>query len=555
MPSTTRSRRRGPRALSFALLGLVVLLTLCVLAVALWQRLSREQPGREVTLAVAYSPEKEELFSALVAAFNATKPRLPNGQTVQIKATAVTPDEMVAYAGDNLYQALSPDSSLWLAEVDRAWRGQHPDAAPLVGETTRYMVSPIVIAMWQEVAASLGYPGKELGWQDLLRAASNPEFKWSHPSTGTASGLLATLAEFYAGAGLTRDLTEEAATAPATLDYVARLERTVKHYGEGELAVIQQIQEKGRSYLDAFVIQEQLLIRYNQRQGKQLVAIYPVEGTMWADHPLALLEHPALTAEQRLAYAQFKEYLTSEATQKRILQAGYRPTNLLLRLDGPDSPFKAENGVDPAKPYTTLQIPSPSVISVVKNVWQYTKRKANIYLVADTSGSMAGAKLQDAQEALRLFIAQIEGGQERVGLIAFADAPREVVPLVQLGEGRERLNRAVDGLVANGSTALLDAVDLALTRLQALNDKERINTIVVMTDGRENHSRTTVNALVEKLRRQNKTDLPIVVFCIAYGRDADFQMLEQLSSAGGGFTRRGELETIKELYKTLSTYF
>lgn len=555
MPRQTRKRSSGAKALTFFLLSVVVLLTFCGVVAALWQRFTSQQPSREVTLMVAYSPEKQELFSALVTDFNATKPRLPNGKKFMVVAVPVTPEEMVSSAGQNVYQALSPDSSLWLAEVERAWRQQNPDAAPLVGETTRYMVSPIVIAMWQEVAASLGYPGKELGWQDLLKAASNPEFKWSHPSTNTASGLLATLAVFYAGAGLTRGLTEEAATAQATLDYVARLERTVKHYGEGELAVIQQIQEKGRSYLDAFIIQEQLLIRYNQRQGKQLVAIYPVEGTMWADHPLALLEHPDLTAEQRLAYAQFKEYLTSEATQKRILQAGYRPTNLLLRLDGSDSPFKAENGVDPAKPYTTLQIPSPSVISVVKNVWQYTKRKANIYLVADTSGSMAGAKLQDAQEALRLFIAQIEGNQERVGLIAFADAPRELVPLVQLGEGRERLNRAIDSLVANGSTALLDAVDLALTRLQALNDKERINTIVVMTDGRENHSRITVNTLVEKLRRQNRTDLPIVVFCIAYGRDADIQMLEQLSTAGGGFTRRGELETIKQLYKTLSTYF
>jgi len=47
----------------------------------------------------------------------------------------------------------------------------------------------------------------------------------------------------------------------------------------------------------------------------------------------------------------------------------------------------------------------------------------------------------------------------------------------------------------------------------------------------------------------------VVVFCIAYGSDADFRTLEAISAASGGFTRQGDLETIKGLYKTLSTYF
>jgi len=109
--------------------------------------------------------------------------------------------------------------------------------------------------------------------------------------------------------------------------------------------------------------------------------------------------------------------------------------------------------------------------------------------------------------------------------------------------------------VATGGTALLDGVDLAATKLQDLNDAERINAIVVMTDGQENRSRVNLGALTERLRRTQGTDTPIVVFCIAYGRDADMRTLEEISSAAGGFTRHGDLETIRELYRTLSTYF
>ena len=203
---------------------------------------------------------------------------------------------------------------------------------------------------------------KQIGWQDLLaKAKSDPNFKWSHPSTSSASGLLATLAEFYAGANKTRGLTEEDVKNRATLDYVSALEKTVRYYGEGEQATIDQVLARGRNYLDAFVVSERLVIYFNGKSSQKLVAIYPVEGTLWQDHPLALLEQPGLTDEQRLTYRRLRDFVLSPEIQKVILQAGYRPVDLNLRLDDPASPIKTSNGVDPAQPQTTLQMPSAAV--------------------------------------------------------------------------------------------------------------------------------------------------------------------------------------------------
>ena len=548
--------RRSRVGLALVSLVALVAVALCALSVSLMNCSSATRKSNQVTLNVAYSPEKQQLFEELVRVFSDSKPRLGDGKRLQVVASSVSPEDMVAASGDNVYQAISPDSSIWLAEIDRQWAAKKGAEATLVGETTRYMISPVVIAMWQDVAKTLGYPGKDPGWEDLLRtAAENPQFQWSHPSTNTASGLLATLAMFYAGAGITRGLTEQDATAQATLDYVARIEKTVKHYGEGELAVIQQVEQGGRAFLDAFVVQEQLVILYNMRHGGELVAIYPREGTLWEDHPLALLEHPDLTLEQRLAYSQFKRFLLSKDVQMRILRAGYRPADLTIRLDLPESPITEANGVDPSRPYTTLQVPSASVIAVVKNVWQYTKRKTNIYLIADVSGSMQGTKIEDAKVALSTFLDQIAGEQERIGLVAFSSNVYEVQPLGTLAQGRQEMAQSIENLSAGGNTALLDAIDLAVTKLQDLDDTERINAIVVMTDGKENASRTNLNALTEKLRRATQSEARIVVFCIAYGRDADMKMLETISNATGGFSRRGDPETIKNLYKTLSSYF
>ncbi len=517
-------------------------------------------PVGEQALTVAYSPEKEIAFTALVDRFNESGFETPDGQRMWIEVVQLDPETMVnaVLDGGAAFQALTPDSSVWLGQLDEGWaERQNLDDAVIVGETARYAVSPVVIATWEGLARELGWPNQPISWQDLLnRAQADPDFRWSHPSTSSASGLLAVLAEFYAGADKTRGLTTEDVQAQTTLDYVAALEKTVRYYGEGnEPAIVEQALKEGREFLDAFVVQEQMVVYFNthRRDQERLVALYPIEGTLWEDHPLALLETANVTPYHRQVFAQFRDFMLSTESQQFILRHGYRPADLSILLDGPDSLLTAENGVDPTEPKTSLQVPGASVIGVVRDVWWYTKRHTNVYLVADTSGSMRGQKLDQAQEALRVFLDQIEGDMERVGLIQFASGVNTLVYLDELGNNRATLEAAVDRLVAQGDTALLDAVDEAYERLQQLGDTERINAIVVMTDGQENNSHISLRSLVRSLEKES--DVQVVIFCIAYGRDADLNTLRDIAEPTGGQVREGDLETIRDLYKILSTYF
>ncbi|MCX7669505.1 MAG: VWA domain-containing protein [Anaerolineae bacterium] len=521
---------------------------------------------RNATLIVASSPEKMTLLKNLSEKFNGRNLRTPDRQPMKVELIELKPDEMVekALAGQADFQALTPDSSLWLDQLNSRYAQAQqtaPGAIPprLAGEGVRYAVTPIVIAAWEEVARSLGWPTKPVSWTTLqTRARQDPNFKWNHPSTAHASGLLATLAEFYAGAGVQRGLTAELAQDPKTLAFVNAIEKTVRYYGEGELAVIQRVVQEGPQSLDAFVTTEQLLVAFNTgafgKPPARLVALYPAEGTLWADHPLALLEAADLTANQRRTFQAFKEYLLSAEAQKEILRAGYRPADLSLSLAGPDSPLTAANGVDPAQPQTTLQLPPPDVVAVVQNAWAAAKRRANVMLVVDTSGSMRGEKLTNVQAALRTFLAQIPSDQERIGLIEFNSTVVNIIELDTLAQNRPALTREIDGLQANGNTAFLDAVRTAYRRLQQTGDTERINAIVAMTDGRENASRITLQQLTAEIRAGNQK-LPVVIFAIAYGSDADYKVLEALAQASGGQVRAGTPETIKELYKILSSYF
>lgn len=524
---------------------------------------SEPQDPRSATLTVAYSPEKADLMRELVDRFNAQKLRTADRQLMQVRLVEMAPDLMVEEAlGSPAFQALAPDSGLWLDQLDRRWLAQlQVEAGPippsLVGESVRFAVSPVVIAMWEDVARGLGWPEQPIGWQTIQqRAAADSSFRWSHPSTSQASGLLATLAEFYAGAGKTRGLTVEDVTAPSTLDYVAAIERTVKFYGEGEAAIMQRLRSERTRFLDAFVVQEHLVVAYNQEVAagrERLVAVYPAEGTLWADHPLALLELPTLTDNQRRTFAAFREFVLSPEAQRLVLEAGFRPADLSLSLEG--SAVSPQFGADPAQPQTTLQIPGPAVVEVVQNAWQYTKRKTNIFLVVDTSGSMEGAKIEATRAALRDFLSQIKNDEERVGFVEFASSVHYVEELAPLGENRGRLEAAIEAMTASGGTALLDGVQTAYRRLQRLGDTERINAIVVMTDGRENSSAVSLPRLVREIQQGNQAGVPVVIFAVAFGEDADYDTLRAIAEASGGQVRTGDLETIRRLYRLLSTYF
>lgn len=564
--------------------GIVVLCLCIILTVwagqSLWNSLrerrdvTTSQGGWDSTTAevtVAVSPGMAGTLAKLAEQFNAQARKAPDGSLMLVRTLSVVPEKMVEQSLANPpFQAIAPDSSLWLNQLDRRWAKQYsagegesliPIGNRRFGDPVRYAASPVVIAAWESVARELGWPERDIGWKDIQqKATADTTFKWNHPSTGHASGLLATLAEFYAGAGLTRGLTEEAATAQTTLDYVRAVEATVRFYGEGEDVIVQRLAVEGRNFLDAFVAQEQVVIAWNQSQsGERLVAIYPAEGTLWADHPLALLElgmpgEAPITDNQRRTYQAFVDYLISAEVQKQLLSVGYRPADLDVRLDGTGSPFTGD-AVDWRQPQTTLQIPAASVVEVVQNVWWYTKRPTNVYLVVDTSGSMEESdKIALTRVALRSFVDQIRGDRDQVGLITFATNVNLVRPLQPLDDaGRTQLNGAIDRLIASGNTALIDGVWEAYDRLLTEGSSESINAIVVMTDGQENSSRQSLSALQRRI--QQEQGMQIVIFTIAFGGDADEKLMRTMAEMGGGQYRRATETDIEDLYKIISTYF
>ncbi len=546
---------------------------------------------RSATLTVAVSPTMAETLSERAGSFNNLRLRTPDGEMMQVELVTRSSRAIVAESlRQPGYQAVVPDSSLWLELIDMHWAKLFPmESGPIpanrVGQTTLFAVSPVVIAARLDAAQQLGWPHQSIGWKDLHARAAAPsrEFRWGHPSPESASGIAATLSKFYAGAGTTRALTAEIATRPDVIDYVRRAERSSLVLGADGRARAELSQEEARLHgeegertglLDAFVTQEQSVIAWNRSSDRglswlsgegnagrissegQLVAIYPKEGTLWADFPFALLEldgrtGPAVTRNQHSAYRAFTRFLLSKDSQYALLEEGFRPVDLTIELLAEPSPF-AENGtVDPLSPQTLLPLPPQPVLEIVLDVWRLSMRPVNVMLVVDSSESMKGSKLARAKTALQGFVDQIQGDRDRIGLVEFGSGVKQYGALQWLdAEGRDHMLRLIENMQAGGSTGLIDAVWGAHSELKDLADSDATNAIVVLTDGRDNDSEHRLRELQRDIQR---ADNHVSIHTVAFGRDADAGLLEDLARIGNGRFYRADETTIEEIYRRIAT--
>ena len=512
-------------------------------------------PANAITITLAYSPEKTGWLTERFTAFNATNPKV-NGRRVVVEGLEKSSGAARTEISQGSFKPTiwSPSSSVWL-EVLKQERG-NPDVAvsqrPLV-------LTPVVISMWKPMAEALGWPNTPIGWSDLLALINDeqgwgkynhPEwgrFSWGHTDPEISTTALSTvLAEFYAATGKSSGLTVADVQSPESQQFLRDLGLGIKHYGYNTLVFSDNMKKYGMSYISAFPMEEITLIEFNKSApATPLVAIYPREGTFWHDNPFIVMSETS--AEEQQAAELLYTFLQSEESQKAALQFGFRPANPSVPLAAPLTP---QFGVNTDEPHTLLDVPAGDVLVAAKNAWAASRKRANIMLVVDTSGSMRGDKIEQAKAGLDLFLSRLLP-EDRVGLITFSDTAQTVVPLGELTENRVQLQRAVQDIFVEGRTAMYDGLLLGRQELaNDLGDRNRINAIVLLSDGQD----TAQTRTFEDLKREyNEAD--IAVFPIAYGEDADLASLEAIADFTRTIVIQGGTADINKVFENLSRYF
>ena len=185
-------------------------------------------------------------------------------------------------------------------------------------------------------------------------------------------------------------------------------------------------------------------------------------------------------------------------------------------------------------------MPSPDVLVGILDSWAELRKEARVLLVLDISGSMgepAGdgrTRLDLAQEAAISALDQFKATDD-VGLWVFStelggDDPnvRELVPLGPIGEQRDVLAEQIAAQFPTNGTPLYDVTEQAYESMVATYDPEKINAIVLLTDG-ENDDGVPGDDdqqfadLIESLQAgsEGSSSQPVRLFTISYGETAD----------------------------------
>ena len=528
--------------------------------------------GKTVTIHIVYGSEKQEWLEPLVEVYNAQKVKTANGSRIVVQATPMGSIESAeAIVSGTLKPTVwSPASSIYIPVANAAWRSGEHTGDLVVGTPKDLVLSPVVIAMWQPMAMALGWPEKHLGWAEVAALATSDEgwaaygypewgrFKFGHTHPNYSnSGIVSVIAEAYAGANKQRGLTTEDLQRPELKAFMADVESSIIHYGTSTGFFAQRMFERGPSYLSAAVMYENLVVAQEAKrltgQSPQLpvVAIYPREGTFWSNHPYAILNAPWVTEEQAAAAEAFLSFLLDRPQQLKAGAFGFRPADPSIPLT---SPLDAQHGVDPMQPQTVLEVPSAEVIARIQELWREVKKPVDLVVVMDISGSMRGDKIAAARNSLLQFISLLDD-RDRLQVILFGSDLVTLTPLSPLGEKRADVTMRVSGITEQGNTRLYDAVKAAYDELEANGSPRHIRAMVVLSDGEDTASRLSLSDLVNQIGLLSEGGEATKIFTIAFGSDADENVLRQIAETSGARMYKGDPQTIGEVYAQIATFF
>jgi Ca-activated chloride channel family protein len=535
------------------LILLLLLLVLPALACGFGDDGDSGPPSDAAVVNVLASSSLQPWLLTAISEFNTSEQESADGKPIYVQLdTAESGQAVLDLTSDPSQTAMwIPESDVWVDIL--ADQGNQEFAEDCLSVAK----SPLVIGMWRHVAESLGWPGLPLGWLDIGSLAADPsawayysggEFgdnlRMSHAHPGlSGAGASTLLAIVQAAQSKTDAVTPDDISQPIVQASVGAFESAVSSFNSNSENLGKTMVERGPGYLGAGVMYESTIVQHGD---SELVAIYPLEGTFMANHPACL--NLFADGETIAAATQFRDYLLSEAGQEMALSAGLRPVNSAVPF-GP--PLDADHGVDPAQPEILFNPPTAQSVYAVQELWQAARKPVNLVMLLDTSGSMRGNKIESMQVAAEEFVRNM-GQEDTISLIEFYTQIDLLVDQASVGSDRQQAIEAIRNLEPGGDTTLFDAIGAAAQLIQTSASPDTVNAIVVLTDGMDTSS--TQYRFDDNLISA-ATAGDTTVFTIAYGSDADNEMLSELAARGNGNFYLGDEASIAAIYEEMSAAF
>jgi Ca-activated chloride channel homolog len=154
----------------------------------------------------------------------------------------------------------------------------------------------------------------------------------------------------------------------------------------------------------------------------------------------------------------------------------------------------------------------------------------NLAAVVDRSGSMAGAKLAHTKQALRFLVDQVDQ-PDYLSITTFDNEVATLQPAAHIAN-KDGLKAQIAAICDGGSTNLSGGMIAGYREVRRHRAKERVNRVLLMTDGQANVGVTDPTALVTKVRGLQEQGIQLST--LGVGDDFNEDLLTAMAEAGGG---------------------
>lgn len=293
----------------------------------------------------------------------------------------------------------------------------------------------------------------------------------------------------------------------------------------------------------AFPASEQAVTTYGAKHPGVVSSVIPAGGTF--RYTYSLVSVAGLSPDANASVDALRQELASPTTRDALAVAGFRADD---SADG-----TGVTGVT-AAPVTYLPVVPAATRTSLLQTWQAVRTDARMLALIDASGSMGEkvggeTRMQLATGAAAAAVGILPPATE-VGTWAFGidkGGPGqdwvELAPIRRLDRAtngisqRDLLTRILPGIAGEvgGGTGLYDSVFAAYQQMVGTYQVGRANSVVVLTDGRnEDPVGLTLEQLLRKIDQVKDPSRPVVVITIGMGTDVDIAALHAISTATGG---------------------
>lgn len=424
------------------------------------------------------------------------------------------------------YDAVWLSNSIWTYAID--------NNVTKISDTKSTSINPIVFGIRKSKAEELGFVGKDLYTEDIVKVVQDGQLKFSMPNPITTnSGASAYLGILTTLAGkpevLTKEMLEDESLKEKLKNFFTGLERS-----SGDEEYLEEMFVNGD--YEAVFTYESSIIHINQalqRAGKEILyALYPIDGVSISDSPISYIDQRDDNKKEQ--FSKLSTFLVGDEGQKLLAKYGRRTWYGGVNDHVDKKIFNPDWGINTTHYISPLKYPATAVIRQALALYQSSLRKpVHVVFCLDYSGSMWGEGIEELRDAMDYILTDRAAddllqfmGDDIVDVIPF-NSKTDTYWSAKSESDLAVLNQQIKDRKPNGGTALYPAVESALKSLWNENTDQYNTSIIVMTDGEGN---VGTFSSVKSLYQEMPSKIPIYSIQFAAADRSQLDKLAELSN-------------------------